>query len=314
MNGTLLMTNFFTKIDDFINTNDAVKLRSEFVHIFEQLAKQGKLSATLFSGAITHTEQGQFADMHNRGNTLMHFHPNIDTRLFTAKWRFVYATEQNKIICLNFFSRYGDLVYQVCSTNKAQYTKFSALIVEMADTDNSHSLPSVAENFSKVKYTKPIDRKTLIEKWSMMTNVHQASKIFKYHGNDPVTVYQTLGKNYARKITTEKLTAFFNALVKNQLKLMMFARNYAAVQCHVGSLVEIELTEQSLKISIMDFDFILHLLQLGDIWLVAKPTDSGLVNSINVFDKNENEILILTDKRTRDETENTGWLDAIQAI
>jgi len=304
------MVSHLTKINDFIRKYQSIKLKPKFVAIFEELAKMGKLSATLFSGTLTHTVQGQFADMHNRSNTLMHFHPNIDTRLFTAKWRFVYATEQDKIICLNFFSRYGDLVYRVCSTSVEQHPLFNDFINEFIDKENS--TPDITENFTKAKYTKPIDKQALTDRWAVMTNVHQASKIFKYHGNDPTTVYNALGKNYARKISSENLLDFINVIVEKQLNIMMFARNYAAVQCYVGNISNAVQKNDDINISMKDFDFVLHLLQLGDIWLVTKPTDSGLVNSISLFDKADNEVLILTDKRTRGEAENSAWLKAIQ--
>lgn len=302
------------KINDFLNTNkyQSVKLNNNFVGIFKKLSMLGNLSTTLFTGTLTHTVQGKFADMHNRSNTLMHFHPNIDTRLFTAKWRFVYATEQDKIICLNFFSRYGDLVYRVCSTTVEQYPLFKDFISEFTDKDNS--TVNITESFTKLKYTKLIDKQVLTQKWSEMTNVHQASKIFKYHGNDPTAVYTALGENYARKISTEKLIQFFNLIVENKLKIMMFSRNYAAVQCYVGDIPKLAVLGYEINISITDFDFMMDTNKLGDIWLVTKPTENGFVNSISIFDKEDNEVLILTDKRTRGDAENADWLEVIQKI
>jgi len=78
--------NNFIKINDFLQNNNPIPLKTNFIAIFEHLAKLGKVSTTLFSNSLNHTVQGKFADMHSRNNTLMHFHPNIDTRLFTAKW------------------------------------------------------------------------------------------------------------------------------------------------------------------------------------------------------------------------------------
>lgn len=300
------------KVNNFIKDKNSKKLKPEFIQIFTQLANMGRLSTSLFAGAITHTVQGQFANMHNRSNTLMHFHPNIDTRLFTAKWRFVYSIEQDNIVCLSFFSRYGDLVYRVCSTTVEQHPEFKKFIDQFADIENT--VPNVTENFTKSKYTKPIDKTTLLAKWSAMTNVHQASKIFKYYGNDPTTVYAALGENYAYKISTEKLLSFFNAIVEKQLDIMMFSRNYAAVQCYVGKVAKLIFLNEKINIAITNFEFVMNTNLLGDIWLVTKPTDSGFVNSISIFDKNDNEVLILTDKRTRGEPENTTWLMATIAL
>lgn len=304
--------NNFIKINDFLQNNNPIPLKTNFIAIFEHLAKLGKVSTTLFSNSLNHTVQGKFADMHSRNNTLMHFHPNIDTRLFTAKWRYVYATEQDKIVCLHFFSRYGDLIYRVCSTSLEQYPQLKKFISKYASKETSS--PDITESFTKPKHAKPINKELLTEQWATMTNVHQASKIFKYNGNDPITVYTALGKNYALKISAVKLIDFFSIIAKHQLNLMMFSRNYAAVQCYVGSISKLICFDGKIEISITDFNFIMRVSQLGDIWLITKPTDNGFVNSINIFDKTGNENLILTDKRTKSEPESDSWLKSIQQI
>ncbi len=313
--------NSLTKIATFVtenSLNNLVKLEPEFVVIFERLAKIGKVSATLFAGALVHNVSGQFANMRNRSNTLMHFHPNIDTRLFTAKWRYVYATtyatEQNKIICLDFFSRYGDLIYRVCSTNLEQYSQFKEIISDFAVEDQTNLIPIINDNFKKIPYIKPINEVVLKKNWAAMTNVHQASKIFKSYGNDQITVYKLLGKDYARKINTGNLVKFINYIVENKLNLMMFARNYAAVQCYVGKLEHLQQTKNKIVVKMTDFDFTLWLQQLGDTWLITKPTDSGIVNSLSIFDKANNEILILTAKRTRHEAEDSNWIAAVKLL
>ncbi len=312
-----MTTGTFIQLEDFIKNNhqnNLTKIQPKFIAIFEQLAKVGKVSATLFSAAITHKVSGKFADMHNRSNTLMHFHPNIDTRLFTAKWRYVYAIEQENIVCLHFFSRYGDLIYKVCATETKQDSQFKGLINQFTDSQQTKLPPQVIPHLTKSKYTKAIDEAKLKEHWGAMTNVHQASKIFKRYGNDQLSVYPLLGEKYARKIIKTQLMQFFKSIVAKELNVMMFARNYATVQCYVGKLNNIKYTKDHLQIVMTDFNFMLNLSKLGEIWLVTKPTDNGEVNSFSIFDKNDNEILILTDQRTRGQAENPSWFKEIQKL
>lgn len=300
-----------TNLETFLQKNEtAIRLTPEFEQLFKVLGSISPIKAELQSNSIRHAVTGEYGETRQRSHVLMHFYPFIDTRLFTAKWRYLFASQQNNLWVFNIFDRYGRAVYMVSSTSEEQNETLNELIEKLTESDNT-AIEDIPAEKPFIGFNGEMDIEALRNDWRAMTDVHQASKILKYHANDHHKVFDALGEEFAFPISKQALQNFLADATQQALTIMMFARNESAVQCYAGTLPEGNYQENQWSFNNETWQFALQANQLKTIWLVLKPTDAGWIHSINCFDKNKREILIITDKRTRGESESEGWKNLV---
>lgn len=298
---------------DFIQRHPQARaLNQQYTEMFHSLSELTPLEGSLSTSELYQNVSGHYADMHQRNNVVMHFYPKIDTRLFTAKWRHAYAVFGKKQHSLHFFDRYGRQSYQVSAKDSAVLDDFESrlkpYVIKNAPLAKALSF---APAKAAPKYEKDIDTATLRDEWRAMTNVHQAGRIFKQHGNDTLAVYRALGEEFAIQVDTSLLPDTFNQIKQNALDLMYFVRNNTAVQCFAGQLGDVESTETSLTLSGERLDSNIQLDALGETWLVKKPTDAGWIHSLSIFNPEGENVITLTDFRNRSTPEKTEWLTTL---
>ena len=80
---------------------------------------------------------------------------------------------------------------------------------------------------------------------------------------------------------------------------MIFVMNDSAVQVYSGSVNEIK--QFGPWFNVLDPEFNLHLRSkdIGAAWLIQKPSDDGWITTMDVFDKDGKEIMLIADNRGR---------------
>lgn len=288
-----------------------VYLKPEFLALFYRLHELGAVRATHLSTSSNHQVIGRFSNLRNRSHLIMQFNPDIDVRLFSAKWRAVKLEKPNKSTAvLRFIDRFGESCYLVELLEKDAITRLDQWMPEWI-ADQGYT-PQFKTKKAPAKLRRKLDQALLRKDWLAMTNVHQASRLIKRYANDSQAVYRYLGVDLARRLSPQWLAEFFELLITETYTLMLFARNDSAVQCYTGCLKEMDRTEKGLCFQGVDFEGFIDDCQIDALWLVRKPTSLGWVYSLNLFDNLGQEAWIFTDNRLRSQPENTDWLRLIQ--
>lgn len=122
------------------------------------------------------------------------------------------------------------------------------------------------------------------------------------------------GVEYAKKVPNDVVK---NALVKaaeTNTPIMVFVGNKGMLQIHTGPVKK--LLEMKEWYNVMDPDFNLHIRtnSIKECWLVKKPTSDGDVNSIEIFNFNEELICTFFGKRKPGIPEDSNWREIINTL
>jgi putative hemin transport protein len=102
---------------------------------------------------------------------------------------------------------------------------------------------------------------------------------------------------------------------------MIFAGNRGNLQIHQGKVRTVRVLERGHTgpehwLNILDPDFNMHMRQdlVDSAWVVKKPTEDGIVTSVELFDKERNLIAQFFGLRKPGIPELEGWKQLIEAL
>jgi putative hemin transport protein len=138
-----------------------------------------------------------------------------------------------------------------------------------------------------------INRASFQNGWVALKDTHEFFGLMKAH---KVTRTQALrlapSKEFARKVKNDTLRKALFLAAENEVPIMVFVGNTGVIQIHTGKVTNI--VEHGPWINVLDPDFNLHVREnaIHETWIVRKPTEDGLVTSLELF--NEKGVLICT--------------------
>lgn len=293
-----------------------IRLDARFGDILRDLEALGELLAFTRNDYVVHETVGAYRDLKSRGETAMFFQPGQDLRLFLARWRSAFAVDEDGRHSIQFFDTHGAAAHKVYMTGQSDMPAYRRL-VEKYRAANQGRVESVtvAETPTVPTDGPAIDRQALADRWSNMTDVHQSSGIIKtFGGGDQQLVYRALDDEYACLLDPTMVEALLTHAAKQQLPLMIFIMGQSAVQSYGGKIHQ--LSRSGPWFNILDDGFSLHMksAHIGAMWLLRKPSDDGWITSLDVFDSEGREILVICDDRYRGQAESPDWTNTLQAL
>jgi putative hemin transport protein len=183
---------------------------------------------------------------------------------------------------------------------------YQTLITQFRDPIQTSSL-SLENKPTKIALNDEIDAGSLRQRWSQIKDVHEGGQIINAFNSPRIKIYEALGDEYAKKLPYSIIEDTLKALSEYQIPTMIFVQNQSAVQSYAGHIKRLLRTGPWFNILDEGFNLHLNTEQIGQAWLITKPSENGYIHSLNVFDHNHNEIMIMTDNRTRGEQESIEW-------
>jgi putative hemin transport protein len=121
-------------------------------------------------------------------------------------------------------------------------------------------------------------------------------------------------KGFTYNIPVEEVESLLNLVSSSGIEFMVFAGNKSCLQIHTGKAEKIVRTGP--WINILDDKFNLHLndSEIDSLWIVKKPTNLGLVHSIEAFDREGNLIIQFFGKRKPSIPESEDWRKIVKSI
>ncbi len=291
-------------------------LRPDWHAILTQLHTLGNVMALTRSDAMVHEVHGVFTEPHFHGDTALFFRPGLDTRYFLGTWKHAYAVNENGRLSLQFFDAYGTAAHKVYLHDTSHLRAYHQLVDDFRTPQQRQHL-----HVEKAVVARPaplvnmsLDISDLRKAWSEIRDVHEGNRIIKQLGGNRQAIYRTLGKEYADILSNRSVETLLTALAEQQIPLMLFGMNDSAVQSYGGTISK--LLQTGPWFNVLDPGFNLHLRtgEIGAVWRIRKPSDDGWVTSLDVFDTQGNEIMVITDNRRRGETESTAWAELLLGL
>ena len=290
-----------------------ILLKPDFERILNNIAPLKEVMALTRNDYAVHERRGIYSKASFKGTIGLVVNPDIDLRLFMKNWAFAFAVEDNGRESVQFFDIYGDAVHKIFLTEQSDRKAYLTL-VDLFRNPDQHPIkvetkPIVAQ---VEKLDEDIDVLGFQEGWKRLQDTHEFSSLLRKFELPRLQALRLAPKGFAEQLEVEVIEKFLNLVSSTRIDFMVFVGNKSCLQIHTGKARKIVRTGP--WINILDTNFNLHLndQEIAGVWIVKKPTDQGLVHSIEAYDKEGNIVIQFFGKRKPDIPEDPEWRKVIK--
>lgn len=288
--------------------SSAIRLTDDFQAILKEVESLGYVMALTRNDHCVHERKGIYKKVSFQGSMGLAVKPDIDLRLFMSQWKSGFAVDENGRKSLQFFGKDGAAVHKIYMTEQSDAAAYEKLVSTYTAQQQHNPLEITAAAQPAVeKADAEIDAEGFRTAWLNLKDTHEFHGMLRNFGVSRMQGLRLAPVGYASQITKDSLKSILHKASETDLEVMVFTGSAGCIQIHTG-LVK-KLLETGPWFNVLDPEFNLHLREDGidAVWLVKKPTEDGIVTSIEVFDAQGNIIVQFFGKRKPGIPENENW-------
>lgn len=307
-----------------VGYDKVTRLNVDPPRLLTELATVGLVKAITSNEYVVHEQLGRYENTKFSDHGGLILNPRaLDLRMFFSHWDSIFVLTEEAQNCENhsiqFFDKQGDTLHKVYTTDETDIGAWNTLIKKYATNDNPPLKLEAAQAFA----FQPINdelKHQLEQEWRNMTNVHQFFIFLKKNNLSRQQVFNAVSDELAWKVPTDSFYQLVNTAFNDQNEIMIFVGNRGCVQIFTGkikSIMPYQSKCDDLKwLNILNPDFRLYMIEKGiaECWVTRKPTQDGFVTSLEVFDKDGNQIVQMYGQRTEGTPEQEQWRDQVMAL
>ena len=242
----------------------------------------------------------------------------IDLRLFLRHWQSGLAltetTRSGVRESLQFFDSSGAAVHKIYRVAATNATAWADLIERHLWWHAPTLQVSPAQAPRSQTPDDEIDVDGLRTGWEAMHNTHDFFGLLRRFRVERLQALRLIGSDLARRVEPSCYQTLLERVREQAMPVMLFVANPGCIQIHTGPIHRLETVGP--WYNVLDPDFNLHLLMdaVSDSWLVRKPTDQGVVTSLECYDDAGELLLQCFGRRKGGESESPHWRALLDEI
>ena len=299
-----------------------VRLNNEFDELLQELHTLGRIMALTRNDEIVHERKGEYKSVEifsGHGKMGLVLGDDIDLRIFFANWHFGFAvTGENargKLRSFQFFDIDGTAVHKVFLTDTSNLVAYETLVEKYRSSDQSQTLEVLPKSAKTIeKPDDEIDVENFRKAWAELKDTHDFFPMMRKFGTARQQALRLADREMAFQVPTDSYQHVLKKAVATGLPIMIFVGNAGIIQIHTGEIENI--SEARGWFNILDEKFNLHVNQTGiaSVWIVKKPTADGIVSSLEIFDKQGENVALFFGKRKPGVPEKDEWRELLSQI
>ena len=286
----------------------------------KEISKLGKVKAITRNDDVVHERVGEYLNPKFNPKSPMGLFvgEDIDLRLFLKNWEKVFAVTEHANgkarNSIQFFNKFGNAIHKIYIVTDEGDVKFNKILETYAS--NNQSQEESVEPFTPeddILNDNPNTVKFQSD-WKALKDTHDFFILLKKHKLTRVQALELAPENFTFKIDNSNIRTLLQKASETQTPIMVFVANKDMIQIHTGPVKKV--MEYGEWYNVMDPDFNLHLREsaVSQCWVVRKPTDDGIVTSVEVYDKNGTQICTFFGKRKPGIPEDSNWTEIANSL
>ena len=296
----------------------ATPLANDWRAILSEMPSVGRVMCLTRNEHCVHERHGRFEDVQVTGPHGLVLGPDIDLRLFLGSWKHGFAVREplkgGERLSLQFFDGTGEAVHKIYATDETDRAAFDALIARhRADVPGGLTVtPRAADTVDRPD--SEIDVEGLRRAWRAMKDTHEFFGMLGKFKVGRVQALRLVGEEFARELPARALRSAMEAASADGTPIMIFVGSGGCIQIHSGPINR--LVEVHGWFNVLDPAFNLHLREAGvaRVFSVRKPTEDGVVTSIEAFCNRDRNILLMFGERKPGKPELEPWRSIVARI
>jgi putative hemin transport protein len=241
----------------------------------------------------------------------------IDLRIFYKEWAHGFAVIENfHLDCrrsLQFFDCNGNALHKIIITEDSNILAYENIIEKYQSKDQNPKIEIQAPKINqRPLIDNDIDLMSFQKEWLGMTDTHQFYDLIKQYKLSRIQALRFAPEDYAQRVPLQFTRELLRKVAIKHIPIMVFVANRGVIQIHTGPISRVVMLDPWLNI--LDKNFNLHLREdnIYDTWVVRKPTDDGIVTSLELFDSEGQAIAMFFGERKPGTPELESWRNTLQ--
>jgi putative hemin transport protein len=307
--------------------NDVIRLQGSWPSLLKRLPELGRVMSLTRNDSCILEHKGPFQKVNTMGEgerSMATVIGPIETRVFFKAWHVAFAVTEEKsdriLKSIQIFDRAGEAITKIYlqeKSNEKAYTQIIDVFRAADQCTEQNVQPYLPEEFDN-----RVTAAELLSDWEALKDTHDFFGILKKHSLDRYRALDLAAGTFTfqvdPQITPKQILDEASA---SKLPIMIFAGNRGNLQIHQGKVRTIRVLDHGHTgaerwLNVLDPDFNMHLKQndVHTAWVVRKPTDDGIVTSVELFDKNKNMIVQFFGLRKPGIAEIQTWKELVDRL
>lgn len=295
--------------------NHVTLLNNDFEKLLREIHSAGKVMALTRNDNCVHERKGVYNNVSFENHVGLVLDPDIDLRLFMMHWKFGFAVNENDRYSFQFFDKSGEAVHKIYMLEQSNMLAYNRIKDSYAAVDQSTTITTEAYEIpSTEKADNDIDVKSFREAWEKMTDTHQFFGITRKFGVTRTQALRLAPEGMVQEVSNDSVEKLLQHCVDQQVPIMIFVGSRGCIQIHTGEIFK--LLKTGPWFNILDPELNLHLRTeaIAQSFIVKKPSEDGIVTSLEIFDKEGNLIVQFFGKRKPGIPELESWRAAVRKV
>ncbi|UTW55670.1 hemin-degrading factor [Kordiimonas sp. SCSIO 12610] len=296
-----------------------IRIEGDWGKLLKKLPKLGEVLVITRNDNAVHEKVGKFAKVSVQPSHGLVVNREIDLRIFFGNWHHGFAvveeTKNGPRRSLQFFDLTGTSVHKVYLTENSDKDAFDNL-VEQFKSDNQHPFitPSKAPAPKAERPDAEIDTDAFRAHWNAMQDTHDFMGLLREFDVTRTQALRVAGDALAVQVPVSGFETALYSAAETGLSIMVFVGNRGCIQIHTGAIKRVVRAQGWLNILDPGFDLHVKDEEIAEAWIVRKPTRDGIVTSLELFDKDGQEILLMFGERKPGVKELPEWSNLAESL
>lgn len=303
----------------------ATPLKGPWIDILQALELCGPVMALTRNQSTVHERTGTYLNVTAQGHMGLALGEDIDLRIFFSRWFAGYAVlepandpKNLPTQSLQFYDAHGVAVHKVFVRSETDRDVFNDIVHQFAEPNQAAPVFTPAKPKEAPKLDADIDAAGLEQSWREMSDTHQFFGLLNKFGAERQQAFRLVEGRFTTRADLGVVRALLDEASVDGTSIMVFVGSLGCIQIHTGPVQRIEpmVTPTARWINVLDAKFNLHLREdlVKDAWIVEKPTDDGVVTSVEVFDTQGELMAMFFGARKPGHPELQGWRDIVARL
>ncbi len=295
----------------------ATPLKGPWVEVLQALELCGPVMALTRNEGVVHEKIGVYQNINATGHMGLALGEDIDLRLFFSRWHAGFAVfepandpKNPPTQSLQFFDAHGVAVHKVFVRPETDRDAFNDIVSQFTALDTNHRFTKAPPK-PLIKPDAELDATGFAQAWSEMTDTHQFFGLISKFGAERQQAFRLVEGRFTQRAQPEIVRALLDEAALDGTSIMVFVSSSGCIQIHSGPVKRIEpmVTPTARWINVLDAGFNLHLREdmVQNAWIVQKPTEDGVVTSVEAFDANGDLMAMFFGSRKPGIPEQQAW-------
>jgi putative hemin transport protein len=292
--------------------DSATRLTPDWAALLPALTTLGRVMALTRNDDCVHERHGRYEQVSVEAAHALVLGPDIDLRLFVRQWGSAFAVRESagELVrqSLQIFDRSGEAVHKVYVGDETDGRAYDRIVERFAADDQSPGLavePLPAPRVDRADADVSVE--AFRSDWRALRDTHDFAALLHRHGVGRQQALRLIGREFVDRVSPECVPDLFSAAAARSLPIMVFVGNRGAIQIHTGPVRNLKWAGP--WFNVLDPGFNLHLRadRVASAWVVRKPTDDGIVTSLELFNPEGEVIAYIFGARKPGVPESEAW-------